>query len=441
MATRTQTPEPLEPFDGTQGRSAGRNVNGFSVLNLLVIVAGRIRMVLAVALACLAISLIAAFLLPDEYTSTVLLLPPQQNSSIATMLESQLGSLGPLAALGGSSLGLKKPNDMYVAMLKSQVVEDAMVKRFGLMKEYHKGYLSKARKAFEKHVDVDGSGKDGLIHISVEDRNPQKAAQMANSYVQQFRELSQSLAASGAGQRADFFQQQLKQAQDKLSNAENALKQTEQTTGLIDLSSQARALIESAASLRAEIAEKKVQIQALRTFAASGNSQMQQAQQELASLQGQLAELGGSQQSPSSLIVPKGNVPEAGLEYARKLRDVKYYETIFELLARQYELAKLDQAKKGALVQVISPASVPDRRSFPPRGLIVVAGALAGLFLGMTIAVCQEGWMRLREDPESNAKLGMIHEGLRGLRRRAGPADTRSPGRGEGRFTGTRDDE
>lgn len=384
-----------------------------SFLDVLILLGERRRTVLWVTLACAIVSAIIAFLIPNEYTSTVILLPPQQSSSLATQFLSAMGNASPLAELASSGLGLKSSNAMYVGMLKSQTVEDAMVKNYGLMREYHKKYPSQARKAFEKHVDVDGSGRDGLLHISVEDRNPQRAEQLASGYVDQFRKLSQSLAVSSAGQRAAFFHQQLLQAKDNLSNAEEALKQTELSTGLIELSSQARALIESAASLRAQIAAEQVKIQALQTFAAGQNAQLIEAQQELASLRAQLAKLGGSNQSPDSLIVPRGKVPQAGLEYARRLRDVKYYETIFEILARQYELAKLDQARQGALIQIVSGPYVPDRKSSPPRALIIVAATLFGFFLGILIAIAQASLAAMEADPEGSARLNRLKRAFR----------------------------
>jgi tyrosine-protein kinase Etk/Wzc len=384
-----------------------------SFIDVLVLLAERRRTVAVATLVCAVIAAVVAFLLPNEYTSTILLLPPQQNSSLATQFLSAMGNMSPLAELAGSGLGLKNSNDMYVGMLRSETVEDAMVRQFNLESEYHERYLSLARKAFEKHVDVDGSGRDGLIHISVEDRDPKRAAQLANGYVDQFRTLSQNLAVSSAGQRALFFHQQLMQAKDKLSAAEEALKQTELSTGLIELSSQARALIESAASLRAQIAAEQVKIQALQTFAAGQNAQLIEAQQELASLRAQLAKLGGSQQSADSLIVPRGKVPQAGLEYVRRLRDVKYYETIFDILARQYELARLDEAREGALIQIVSPAVTPDRKSSPHRGLIILAATFFGFFLGVGLAIAQANLAAIEADPEGGARLARLKRALR----------------------------
>jgi uncharacterized protein involved in exopolysaccharide biosynthesis len=305
---------------------------------------------------------------------------------------------------------------MYVSMMRSERVEDSMIRDYELQGEYHKRLVSDARRAFERHASVDGAGKDGLIRVSVEARNPARAAQLANGYVQHFQELSQTLAITEASQRRLFFEKQLIQAKDNLANAEEGLKETEQSTGLIELDSQARALIESAAGLRAQVAAKEVQIQAMQTYATGENAQLVEAEQELESLRGQLAKLGGSEDTANSLIVPKGKVPEAGLEYVRKLRDVKYYETIFDILAKQFEVAKLDEAKEGAVVQVVDPAIPPDRKSFPRRGLIIIAATVAGLFLGILTATFQEGWERLREDPEAEARLALLRDAFRSRR-------------------------
>jgi uncharacterized protein involved in exopolysaccharide biosynthesis len=379
--------------------------NNLSLLEVLIVLAERKRIIAWITAGFALLAVIVSFILPVRYTATVTLLPPQQNSSLAGALTSQLGNLGGMAALAGSSLGLKNPNDMFVAMLKSRTVEDAMVEHFGLMQEYHQRYLSDAQKKFEHYATVDGSGKDGLIHISVEDHDSRRAAELANGYVDQFRVLSAHLAISEAAQRRLFFEQQLEQAKDNLANAEEALKLTEQKTGLIQLDSQARALIESAASLRAQIAAKEVQIQGMQTYATGQNAQLVQAQQELDGLRTQLAKLGGSEGGPGELIVPKGKVPEAGLEYVRKLRDVKYYETIFEILARQFEIAKLDEAKQGALIQVVDPAIPPDKRSFPKRLLIVIATTIGGLFVGMCWALISAAIENLKSMPEMDAKL------------------------------------
>jgi len=384
-----------------------------SLLDLLIVVANRKGLIVKITAACLGLGLLLAFVLPKRYTAEATVLPPQQNSSMAGALASQLGSLGAMASLAGKDIGLKNPNDMYVAMFSSETVEDAMIGRFGLMQEYRQKYLSLTRKTFERYFTVNGSGKDGLIHISVEDKDPKRAAEMANAWIEEFRRLSQTLAISEASQRRLFFELQMEQAKDNLANAEEALKKTEQKTGVIQMDSQARALIESAVTLRAQIAAKEVQLQGMQTYATNENSGVVEVQRELDGLRAQLAKLGGSEGGAEGLIVPQGKVPQAGLEYVRKLRDVKYYETIFEIIARQFEMAKLDEAKEGAVVQVVDPALVPDRKSSPKRALIMLVALAIGLFLGVLLALLRAGVDRMKQDPETSEKLSFLRRALR----------------------------
>jgi tyrosine-protein kinase Etk/Wzc len=391
----------------------GKGEDEISVLDILIILAQRKRTIFLIAAACGALAAVVSLLLPNRYTATATLLPPQQGSSMSSALAAQLsslGNLGGMASLAAGGLGVKNPNDLYVAMLKSRTVEDAMVQHFDLMQEYRARYLVDARKILENHTTIDGGGKDGLIRLSVEARTPARAAQLANGYVDQFRYFSQNLAVTEASQRRLFFEQQLVQAKDNLANAEEALKATEQKTGLIQPEGQARALIESAVSLRAQIAAKEVQIQSLRTFATGENAQLIQAQQELDELKAQLAKLGGANATAEAgLIVPKGQVPQAGLEYVRKLRDVKYYETIFDILARQFEMAKLDEAKEGATIQIVDAAVPPEKHSFPRRSLIVVVATIVGFFLGVFWVFLQAGLEKAGQDPENAAKLERLH--------------------------------
>jgi tyrosine-protein kinase Etk/Wzc len=416
MSTDVSIHEPSERTDSAPAPPAAYEI---SLIDFIIILAERKRTVFWITAIFAVLAIIVSFVLPKRYTASVVLLPPQQNSSLsATALSSQLGNMGGIAALAGGTLGLKNPNDMYVGMLKSRTVEDAMVQHFGLMQEYHDKYPSDARKDFEGHTTIDGSGKDNLIHISIEDRDPNRAAELANGYIDQYRKLSEHLAITEASQRRLFFEQQLEQSKDKLADAEEALKETEQKTGLIQLDSQARALIESAVQLRAQIAAKEVQIQSLRTYATAENSELVQAQHELEGLQAQLDKLGGSASLDSGLMVPKGQVPAAGLEYVRKLRDVKYNEAIFEILARQFELAKLDEAKQGSVVQVVDAAIPPDRRSFPKRAFIVIGATAVGLFFGVFLALVQASYEHRMRDFEAASKFRHLRDVLR-LRRKA----------------------
>ena len=337
-------------------------------LDLLIIVMQRKKLIGIVTALVTASAIAIAFLLPQEFTATVIILPPQGNSSMSSLLANQLAGMSAVSGMASSALGIKNINDMYVAMMKSRSVEEAVIKRYGLESEYHKHYLVDARKALEKHAQIDGSTKDGLIRLKFSDQSPDRASEIANGYVEQFRSLSQNLAITEASQRRVIFENQLEKTKADLENADEALKRTQLSTGMVQVDGQARALIDSAARLRAEVVSKQVQIEAMRSYAGDENPALTQAQSELEGLKAQFAKLVGSQgNGTDDLFVSKGNVPEAGLEYIRRLRDVKYYEAIFDVLARQLELAKLDEAKEGAFIQVVDPLYRLNKRSSPKR--------------------------------------------------------------------------
>ena len=383
-------------------------------LDVLLIITQRKKLVGIVTLICTAIALILAFALPQEYTATVTILPPQGNSSMSSMLASQLeGMGGAVSGMASGMLGMKNVNDMYVSMLKSRSVEDAVIQRYRLQSEYRKNYLTDTRKALEKHTKIDGSTKDGLIRLNFWDRNPNRAAEIANGYVNQFRDLSQHLAITEASQRKVIFQAQLDKTKTDLENADEALKRTQLSTGMVQVDGQARAMIDSAARLRAQIVAKEVQIEAMRSYAGDENPALTQAQTELEGLRAQFDKMVGSKGgSADDVFLPKGAVPEAGLEYVRRLRDVKYYEAIFEVLARQLELAKLDEAREGAFIQVVDPAVAPEEKTFPKRGLFLIAGFSVGFTFGIMLALLQGGLLRMQQNPVTKDKLDLLKRSL-----------------------------
>jgi uncharacterized protein involved in exopolysaccharide biosynthesis len=383
-----------------------------SILDLVLVVVRSRKLILKIAVYTVVIGVIVSFLLPTRYTATTSVLPPQQTSSTGSALLAQFSGLSSMASLAGGSLGLKNPNDQQIAMLKSRTVEDAMVDRFHLMEFFGVKYRSDARKKFEDVVEIDNGPKDGLIRISVTDRNPQRAAEMANGYVEEFKRLSATLAVTEASQRRLFFEQQLAQAKDNLAHAEEDLKKTGQKTGLVQLDSQTRATIELLANLRGQIAAKEVEISGMRSFATGENPDLQMAEQQLAGLRSQETRMGAASEGATSALIPKGNMQEAGIEYIRKLRDVKYFETIFDLLARQYEVAKVDEARQGAVVQIVDRAVVPDRRSSPKRTLIVLGAAAFGIFLGVFWAFAKEGVTRLSKNPAEHERLELLKESI-----------------------------
>lgn len=380
-----------------------------SLLDLLVVLARHRGVIARLTLAGLVIGLVLALVLPNRYTAVTAILPPAQGSSGSSALLAQLGSLGSVASMGSGSLSLKNPNDLQVAMLQSRTVEDAMIDRFGLMQLYGKKRKSDARKELEKSVAIENGAKDGLIRISVTDRDARRAEEMANGYVEEYKKSSANLAVTEASQRRMFFEGQLATAKDNLANAEEELKKTEQKTGLVQLDSQARAVIGSVAQLRAQIAAKEVQIQGMRSFATAENADLRYAEQELAGLRSELEKTGASS---DQMFIPRGDLQQSGLEYVRKLRDVKYFETIFDLLARQYEVAKVDEARQGAVVQVVDKAVVPDRRSSPKPTLLVPGGAALGLLAGIAFVFASAARSRLLQNPAERSRLEALRVAL-----------------------------
>jgi uncharacterized protein involved in exopolysaccharide biosynthesis len=399
----------------TDQRSAESAEASISLLDILIVLAGRKSLIIKVFLATVLLAVGLSLLMGDQFTATTSLLPPQNSAS---GLLSQLSGLGSLAAMAGGGLSMKNPADLEVALLKSQTVEDAMIDRFHLMERLHVKRRSEARTVLEGTVKIETT-KNGLINLSVTDGDAKRAADMANGYVEEFKKFSATLAVTEASQRRLFFQQQLTQAKDDLSNAEEQFKTTEQKTGVLQIDAQTRVVIESVAQLRAQIAAKEVQIRAMRAFATEENPQLQVATQELAALQQQQEKLGSSSNSSeAALLIPKGNMQQSQMEYVRRLRDVKYYETIFELMARQYELAKVDEARQGAQVQIVDPATPPDHHSSPKRKLIVLGAGFVGLLIGVSWALTAEGLARLKRIPSERARLVTLR-GLLSFRKRA----------------------
>src|SRR5260370_13080293 len=244
--------------------------------------------------------------------------------------------LGPLAALVGGGLGLRSPSDLYVAMLRSRTVADDLIDRFSLMDDYHKKMGVAARKKLEDRSLIIAA-KDGVISVSVDDRDPRRAAEMANAYAEELEKLTKILAVSEAAKRRLFFEREVKMASDDLANAEVALKQTQEKTGLILLHNQSRAMIESLASLRARVAAQEVLVQQIRTFAAPENPELIREEKALEALRAQLSRLEGGQGKRLFADGPIQNVPTAVLEYERKYRNAKYTEPLCDGVAKRDE--------------------------------------------------------------------------------------------------------
>ena len=381
-----------------------------SLLDLAIVVAKHKKLILGLPLGAAIAAVVVTLLMPNIYTGTTKILPPQQNQSAAAAMLSQLGGqLGGLGGLAGGALGIKNPNDLYVGMLKSRTVADTLIDRFELKKVYDEDSYFYARKELEKKTAIT-SGRDGIITVEVEDRDPKRAAVIANGYVEELYKLTQTLAVTEASQRRLFFERQLDQTRKNLASAETAARQGLEKGGLVVIDAQGRGMVETTARLRGQIAVKEIQIAAMRAFATGQNPDLKQAQHELDAMKQELAKMEGT----SSGRDTAGSSGKAdGMENLRLLRDVKYFETIFELLAKQYEIAKIDEARDASIVQVLDPAVEPERKSKPKRALITILTALVAGVLAVIWAFIREAGQRARQNPEQASRLDTLRSYVR----------------------------
>jgi uncharacterized protein involved in exopolysaccharide biosynthesis len=337
-----------------------------------------------------AAGLILAIVLPVRYTAVTKLMPPQQAQSSAMMMMSQLmggGGAGSLAAMAGGGLGLKNPNDIYVGLLESRPIADAMIQKFGLVSAYHAKDMTAARSKLAKYTKI-ASDKSGLLSVSVTDKDKKRAAEMANAYTDQLRALTKTVAVSEASQRRLFYEDQLQQAKESMIEAEASFQQVQQKKGLVAPGAQATMMIESIAALHAQVAAKEVEVESLRSYSTDRNPEVQLAERELSALQAETSRLEQRDHSSEFAHIGLEDVPSAGLEYLRAEREVKYREALLEMLIKQYEAARLDEAKDAAIIQVVEPAIEPDRKSEPKRGLILLLFAVGGFLSSSFFAWC-----------------------------------------------------
>ena len=375
---------------GISSKPGGSPDDSVDLLGLALLLAARKRFILLFSFVVAVLTAIVVLIVPVSFTATTTIMPPRQQESSAMAMLGQLSGLASLAGGGASSaLGLKNPDDLYIGLLQSEHVMDGIVQRFDLMKIYNKKLLTDARKVLKSNTKIQ-SEKSSLISISVQDHDARRAAAMANAYVDQLHDLMSHLAVTSAAQRRIFFEQQVNQEKEKLADAEVALEKTELKTGIIQPQGQAQAVIATIMQVRAQISASEVELGALRTSSTDQNPEVIRLQSQIAGLRAQLADFEkGHPQSASmagNVLTPTSEVPAASLEYLRGMRDVRYQETLFEFMTRQYEMAKVDEAKQSQIIQVVDPALVPERRSWPPRTLLTLLAfflaAMAASFLG-----------------------------------------------------------
>ena len=365
-----------------------------SLLDILQVLAENARLLilgpLVVGLAALGLS----FLITPTFTATTRIMTPQQQQSGAAAVLAQLGGL---AGMAGAAAGIKNPADMYVGLIKSRTVADGMIERFQLMDVYGADVREDARKMLAGHSSI-SAGKDGFITIAVDDPDPKRAAAMANAYVEELSNLTASLAVTEAQQRRFFFEKELAKAKENLVRTETALGGAGVSESMLKFNP--AAMGEGLATLKAQIVAKEVQLSSMRGYLTANSPEFRQAQQELAALRAQLAKV--------------EEIPPAGgnADYINRYRDFKYNEVLFEQLAKQYELAKIDESREGTIIQVVDAAEPPERKSKPKKAQIAVLATLASGFILLLFIFIRRALQNAGQDPTSAAKLSAVRAGF-----------------------------
>ena len=341
------------------------------------------------------VALGGTYLIKPTFTSRTVFLPPQQQQSAAA---SAIASLGALSGLAGAAAGIKSPAEQYIALLQSTTVADRLIDEFKLMQVYQADYRFDARKELAKNVRISLGKKDGLIAVEVDDIDPPRAAEMANRHVDELRRLTSQLALTEAQQRRVFFEGQLKDTRDALTKAQQQLQTSGFNPGA--LKAEPKAAAEGYARLKAEVTAAEVRLQTLRGNLSDATPEVQQALTMLGALRGQL----GKAEASTNL--------SGGPDYISKFREFKYQETLFELFSRQYELARLDESREGALIQVVDVAKPAERKSKPKRAITAVATTLVALLLLAAFVVMRHFWRQSLTRPEKAAKLAHLRAAL-----------------------------
>lgn len=373
---------------------ASHHVTPFDVL---VAVASRWRLIVLAPVAVAAIALGGSYLIDPLYTARTSILAPASQGSAAVNALAALGNLGSLA---GGAVAARSPADQLVALLQSETIADRMLDRFGLMKVYRSDLRLEARRVLRARSSIAAGRKDSLIVIQVEDTDPNRAAEMANHYVEELRRLSATLAVTEAQQRRAFFESHLEKTRDELARAQRALQASGFDSGA--LRAEPKAAAEEYARIKADTTAAEVRLQTLSARLTDNALEVQQARSALQALRARLAE------------VERASNASRGADYVGRFREFKYQETLYEMFARQYELARIDESREGVLIQVVDPAAPPEWKSSPKRALIAaVAGIVSAALL--LVGVALHGWYELARvaDPRAAVSLRRVWQAIR----------------------------
>jgi tyrosine-protein kinase Etk/Wzc len=378
-----------------------------NLLDYLIVLVKRKKFICYITLGLMLLTAIFSLIITPVYRAETKIMPPQQsNQGSMSQLLGQLGSAAGLIGLPSGSL--KNPGDLYIAMLKTNSVLDRMIDRFDLMKLHKAKSRMGPRAALAGAVEAKEDKKSGIITIAVMDTNPKRAAEYANAFVEELKALNKWLAVSEASQRRLFYEEQLKDVKKALTAAEEGMKVFQEKTGVLSAEPQAQAVIMSIANIKAGIAAKEVELRVLRTYGTSNNPQVKQAEEALKGLRVELNNLQKRNKIEHDPLMPTEEATQAGLDYLRKMRDVKFYEKLYEFLIKQHEAAKIDEAKDASIIQVIDKAEQPEMKFKPKRTQMVLIAGVIGFFLSVFAIFFMEYIGKSSSNAENKERIGEI---------------------------------
>lgn len=381
-----------------------------NLLELLRVIVKNLPMITKVTLTAAVLSIVLSLTMKNIYTAKATLMPPQKDSGggAAALLASMGGGLAGLAGgLGGGSA------DLYMGILKSRSVTDAVIKRLNLQVELKSKNDDDARKQLQNLVKFQ-AGKDGMITITADSKEPAKAALLANTFIDELQKKSMQLNLTKASTERNFLEKRLILSKEDLKKAEDEMKSFQEKNKTLKADSQAAAAIEGIARLRAEVVTKEVQLAAMRNSMTDENPEVKTFLAGISKLKSQLNSMNGNG-ADGGVIPNVGAAPSLGVEYVRKLRELKIQEALFEQLTKQFEMAKLSEARDSSSIQVLDEAVAPIRKSKPKRSLIVILSTVTAFFCSVFLVFIKEYLTKL--SPEDNAIVDDMKNSLKGMLR------------------------
>ena len=382
--------------NGTSAAHTTEDNDEISLLELAIALGEEKKTLFLVPAFTTAVAIVVSLLMTPVFTAKTLMMPPQQQQSSAA---SALASLGALAGIAGGAVGVKSPDEMYIAFMESESFQNSIIQKLDLQTRFEAKTLIDTRTALKGAVKITSDKKSGLLSIEATDKDPKFAAQMANLYVDELHNFLGRLAVTEAQQRRVFYEDQMKKTQSDFANAEARFRAANDKSGMQMTSILAETGLRANAEIRGQIAAKEVQLQAMSRFQTAQNPDVQRLSSEISALRQHLTKLENGTGNNIPAITPIQQ------EAVRAYRDIKVQEAMLEVLIKQYELARVDEAKEGPLLQQVDPATPPERRSKPKRSLIVLVSALGGLFLGVLAAFIRRSINKASTDPESSEQI------------------------------------